>query len=90
MPKPLRARLLRYALYFCAALLCSLLILLWQAPALTQRHLPAWLAKHYGLHLSLGEIDIGLRHPSLAIGPPPCSMTSSSPSSPSIACSSPP
>ncbi|WP_421153561.1 DUF748 domain-containing protein [Aeromonas dhakensis] len=69
MPKPLRARLLRYALYFCAALLCSLLILLWQAPALTQRHLPAWLAKHYGLHLTLGEIDIGLRHPSLAIGP---------------------
>ncbi|HDZ8843704.1 TPA: DUF748 domain-containing protein [Aeromonas dhakensis] len=69
MPKPLRARLLRYALYFCAALLCSLLILLWQAPALTQRHLPAWLAKHYGLHLTLGEIDVGLRHPSLAIGP---------------------
>lgn len=69
MPKPLRARLLRYALYFCAALLCSLLILLWQAPTLTQRHLPAWLAKHYGLHLSLGEIDVGLRHPSLAIGP---------------------
>ncbi|MFM5376635.1 DUF748 domain-containing protein [Aeromonas dhakensis] len=69
MLKPLRARLLRYALYFCAALLCSLLILLWQAPALTQRHLPAWLAKHYGLHLTLGEIDVGLRHPSLAIGP---------------------
>lgn len=69
MPKPLRARLLRYALYFCAALLCSLLILLWQAPALTQRHLPAWLAKHYGLHLTLGEIDVGLRPPSLAIGP---------------------
>ncbi|ASX13490.1 hypothetical protein CK627_14000 [Aeromonas dhakensis] len=69
MPKPLRARLLRYALYFCAALLCSLLILLWQTPTLTQRHLPAWLAKHYGLHLTLGEIDVGLRHPSLAIGP---------------------
>ncbi len=32
MPKPLRARLLRYALYLCAALLISLLILLWQAP----------------------------------------------------------
>ncbi|WP_421183793.1 DUF748 domain-containing protein [Aeromonas dhakensis] len=69
MPKPLRARLLRYALYLCAALLISLLILLWQTPTLTQRHLPSWLAKHYGLHLSLGEIDIGLRHPSLAIGP---------------------
>lgn len=69
MPKPLRARLLRYALYLCAALLLSLLILLWQAPTLTQRHLPTWLAKHYGLHLSLGEIDVGLRHPSLAIGP---------------------
>ncbi|CAJ1837062.1 TPA: DUF748 domain-containing protein [Aeromonas hydrophila] len=69
MPKPLRARLLRYALYLCAALLISLLILLWQAPTLTQHHLPSWLAKHYGLHLSLGEIDVGLRHPSLAIGP---------------------
>ncbi|WP_139705633.1 DUF748 domain-containing protein [Aeromonas hydrophila] len=69
MPKPLRARLLRYALYLCAALLLSLLILLWQTPTLTQRHLPTWLAKHYGLHLSLGEIDVGLRHPSLAIGP---------------------
>ncbi|MFQ2266891.1 DUF748 domain-containing protein [Aeromonas hydrophila] len=69
MPKPLRARLLRYALYLCAALLLSLLILLWQAPTLTQRHLPTWLAKHYGLHLSLGEIDVGLRPPSLAIGP---------------------
>lgn len=69
MPKPLRARLLRYALYLCAALLISLLILLWQTPTLTQRHLPTWLAKHYGLHLSLGEIDVGLRHPSLAIGP---------------------
>ena len=69
MPKPLRARLLCYAFYLCAALLISLLILLWQAPTLTQRHLPTWLAKHYGLHLSLGEIDVGLRHPSLAIGP---------------------
>ena len=44
MPKPLRARLLRYALYLSAVLLISLLILLWQAPTLTQRHLPGWLA----------------------------------------------
>ncbi|MEN9586359.1 MAG: hypothetical protein RLZZ616_3365 [Pseudomonadota bacterium] len=69
MPKPLRARLLRYALYLSAVLLISLLILLWQAPTLTQRHLPGWLAKHYGLNLTLGEISVGLRHPSLAIGP---------------------
>ncbi len=69
MPKSLRARLLRYVLYLSAVLLISLLILLWQAPTLTQRHLPGWLAKHYGLNLTLGEISVGLRHPSLAIGP---------------------
>ncbi|MFM1714898.1 DUF748 domain-containing protein [Aeromonas salmonicida] len=69
MPKPLRVRLLRYTLYLFAALLISLLVLLWQAPTLTQRHLPAWLAKHYGLNLTLGEIHVSLRHPSLAIGP---------------------
>ncbi|WP_413165248.1 DUF748 domain-containing protein [Aeromonas salmonicida] len=69
MPKPLRVRLLRYTLYLFAALLISLLVLLWQAPTLTQRHLPAWLAKHYGLNLMLGEIHVSLRHPSLAIGP---------------------
>ncbi|WP_219592602.1 DUF748 domain-containing protein [Aeromonas salmonicida] len=69
MPKPLRVRLLCYTLYLFAALLISLLVLLWQAPTLTQRHLPAWLAKHYGLNLTLGEIHVSLRHPSLAIGP---------------------
>ncbi len=69
MPKPLRVRLLRYTLYLFAALLISLLVLLWQAPTLTQRHLPAWLAKHYALNLTLGEIHVSLRHPSLAIGP---------------------
>lgn len=69
MPKPLRVRLLRYTFYLFAALLISLLLLLWQAPTLTQRHLPAWLAKHYGLNLTLGEIHVSLRHPSLAIGP---------------------
>ncbi|MGL6048850.1 MAG: DUF748 domain-containing protein, partial [Aeromonas salmonicida] len=69
MPKPLRVRLLRYTLYLFAALLISLLVLLWQAPTLTQRHLPAWLAKHYGMNLTLGEIHVSLRHPSLAIGP---------------------
>ncbi|MDM5101148.1 DUF748 domain-containing protein [Aeromonas salmonicida] len=69
MPKPLRVRLLRYTLYLFAALLISLLVLLWQAPTLTQRHLPAWLAKHYGMNLTLGEIHVSLHHPSLAIGP---------------------
>ncbi|WP_421215757.1 DUF748 domain-containing protein [Aeromonas enteropelogenes] len=69
MPKPLRTRLLRYALYLCAALFIALGILLWQAPTLTQRYLPGWLATHYGLNLTLGEIDVTLRSPSLTIGP---------------------
>nr|WP_042638986.1 DUF748 domain-containing protein [Aeromonas eucrenophila] len=69
MPKPLSARLLRYVLYLCAALLVSLTILLWQAPGLIQRHLPDWLAKHYGLHLTLGEIRVDLRAPALTLGP---------------------
>lgn len=69
MPKPLSLRLLRYALYLCAALLVSLAILLWQAPSLIQRHLPGWLAKHYGLHLALGEIRVNLRSPALTLGP---------------------
>lgn len=76
MLKPLPARLLRYALYLCASLLICVTILLWQAPNLIQRHLPGWLATHYGLHLTLGEIDVGLRSPSLTLGPPPCSTTS--------------
>ena len=69
MLKPLPARLLRYALYLCAALLVSLSILLWQAPNLIQRHLPGWLATHYGLQLTLGKIEVGLRSPSLTLGP---------------------
>nr|WP_033131985.1 DUF748 domain-containing protein [Aeromonas aquatica] len=69
MPKPLSVRLLRYVLYLCAALLVSLTILLWQAPGLIQRHLPGWLAKHYGLHLTLGEIAVNLRSPALTLGP---------------------
>lgn len=69
MPKPLPARLLRYVLYLCAVLLVALAILLWQAPGLTQRHLPDWLAKHYGLQLTLGKIEVALRQPSLTIGP---------------------
>ncbi|MGE6208053.1 DUF748 domain-containing protein [Aeromonas media] len=68
MLKPLPARLLRYALYLCAALLVSLSILLWQAPNLIQRHLPGWLATHYGLQLTLGKIEVGLRSPSLTLG----------------------
>ncbi|MGY3901093.1 DUF748 domain-containing protein [Aeromonas lusitana] len=69
MSKPLPVRLLRYLLYLCAALLIALSILLWQAPGLTQRHLPGWLAKHYGLQLTLGKIEVALRAPSLTIGP---------------------
>ncbi|WOX50131.1 DUF748 domain-containing protein [Aeromonas sp. XH] len=69
MLKPLPARLLRYAFYLCAGLLVCLTLLLWQAPSLIQRHLPGWLATHYGLHLTLGEIKVGLRSPSLTLGP---------------------
>ncbi|MGY3891090.1 DUF748 domain-containing protein [Aeromonas mytilicola] len=69
MLKPLPARLLRYALYLCAGLLICVTILLWQAPNLIQRHLPGWLATHYGLQLTLGKIEVGLRSPSLTLGP---------------------
>ncbi|WP_434476186.1 DUF748 domain-containing protein [Aeromonas veronii] len=69
MPKPLPTRLLRYALYLCVALLIAFVILLWQAPGLAQRHLPGWLAKHYGLQLTLGEIRVSLQTPSLTLGP---------------------
>ncbi|MFM4737356.1 DUF748 domain-containing protein, partial [Aeromonas caviae] len=69
MLKPLPARLLRYALYLFALLLIGITILLWQAPTLIQRHLPGWLATHYGLHLSLGKIEVGIRSPSLVLGP---------------------
>ncbi|MFM5842629.1 DUF748 domain-containing protein [Aeromonas sanarellii] len=69
MLKPLPARLLRYAFYLCAGLLVCVTLLLWQAPSLIQRHLPGWLATHYGLHLTLGEIKVGLRSPSLTLGP---------------------
>ncbi|MDH0027309.1 DUF748 domain-containing protein, partial [Aeromonas caviae] len=69
MLKPLPARLLRYALYLLALLLIGITILLWQAPTLIQRHLPGWLATHYGLHLSLGKIEVGIRSPSLVLGP---------------------
>lgn len=69
MLKPLPARLLRYALYILALLLIGITILLWQAPTLIQRHLPGWLATHYGLHLSLGKIEVGIRSPSLVLGP---------------------
>lgn len=69
MLKPLPARLLRYVLYLLALLLIGITILLWQAPTLIQRHLPGWLATHYGLHLSLGKIEVGIRSPSLVLGP---------------------
>jgi len=74
MLKPLPARLLRYALYLVALLLICVTILLWQAPNLIQRHLPGWLATHYGLHW----------------GPAPCSMSGSSPWCRSKSCGSSP
>ena len=55
--------------YLLALLLIGITILLWQAPTLIQRHLPGWLATHYGLHLSLGKIEVGIRSPSLVLGP---------------------
>ena len=64
-PKP---RLLRYLAYAFLLLLILITLLLWQTPRLVQRYLPGWLAEHYGLQLTLGEIDVGLRNPSLALG----------------------
>ncbi|TNI95029.1 DUF748 domain-containing protein [Aeromonas allosaccharophila] len=64
-PKP---RLLRYLAYAFLLLLILITLLLWQTPRLVQRYLPGWLAEHYGLQLTLGEIDVGLRNPSLTLG----------------------
>ena len=64
-PKP---RLLRYLAYAFLLLLILMTLLLWQTPRLVQRYLPGWLAEHYGLQLTLGEIDLGLRNPSLTLG----------------------
>ncbi|MFQ2919156.1 DUF748 domain-containing protein [Aeromonas allosaccharophila] len=64
-PKP---RLLRYLAYAFLLLLILITLLLWQTPRLIQRYLPGWLAEHYGLQLTLGEIDVGLRNPSLTLG----------------------
>ncbi|WP_429106032.1 DUF748 domain-containing protein [Aeromonas allosaccharophila] len=64
-PKP---RLLRYLAYPFLLLLILITLLLWQTPRLVQRYLPGWLVEHYGLQLTLGEIDVGLRNPSLTLG----------------------
>ncbi|WP_429156917.1 DUF748 domain-containing protein [Aeromonas veronii] len=69
MPASPRARRLRYLVYALLLLLILVSLLLWQTPRLIQRYLPGWLADRYGIHLTLGEIDISLRHPALAIGP---------------------
>ncbi|PKQ76208.1 DUF748 domain-containing protein [Aeromonas sobria] len=63
-----KLRLLRYLAYAFLLLLILITLLLWQTPRLVQRYLPGWLAEHYGLQLTLGEIDVGLRHPSLTLG----------------------
>lgn len=64
-PKP---RLLRYLAYAFLLFLILITLLLWQTPRLIQRYLPGWLAEHYGLQLTLGKIDVGLRNPSLTLG----------------------
>ncbi|WED74780.1 DUF748 domain-containing protein [Aeromonas allosaccharophila] len=64
-PKP---RLLRYLAYAFLLFLILITLLLWQTPRLVQRYLPGWLAEHYGLQLTLGEIDVGLRNPSITLG----------------------
>lgn len=63
-----KLRLLRYLAYAFLLLLILITLLLWQTPRLVQRYLPGWLAEHYGLQLTLGEIEVGLRHPSLTLG----------------------
>lgn len=67
-PASPKLRLLRYLAYAFLLLLILITLLLWQTPRLIQRYLPGWLAEHYGLQLTLGEIDVGLRTPSLTLG----------------------
>ncbi|WP_429195601.1 DUF748 domain-containing protein [Aeromonas veronii] len=67
-PASPKLRLLRYLAYAFLLLLILITLLLWQTPRLLQRYLPGWLAEHYGLQLTLGEIDVGVRNPSLTIG----------------------
>ncbi|MBE8733872.1 DUF748 domain-containing protein [Aeromonas veronii] len=67
-PASPKLRLLRYLAYVFLLLLILITLLLWQTPRLVQRYLPGWLAEHYGLQLTLGEIDVGLRNPSLTLG----------------------
>ncbi|MFL9594679.1 DUF748 domain-containing protein [Aeromonas veronii] len=67
-PASPKLRLLRYLAYAFLLLLILITLLLWQTPRLVQRYLPGWLAEHYGLQLALGEIDVGLRNPSLTLG----------------------
>ncbi|HHQ4781006.1 TPA: DUF748 domain-containing protein [Aeromonas veronii] len=67
-PASPKLRLLRYLAYAFLLFLILTTLLLWQTPRLIQRYLPSWLAEHYGLQLTLGEIDVGLRNPSLTLG----------------------
>ncbi|MGR6423373.1 DUF748 domain-containing protein [Aeromonas veronii] len=67
-PASPKLRLLRYLAYAFLLFLILMTLLLWQTPRLVQRYLPGWLAEHYGLQLTLGEIDVGLRNPSLTLG----------------------
>lgn len=67
-PASPKLRLLRYLAYAFLLLLILMTLLLWQTPRLVQHYLPGWLAEHYGLQLTLGEIDVGLRNPSLTLG----------------------
>ncbi|WP_441254368.1 DUF748 domain-containing protein [Aeromonas sp. A600620] len=67
-PASHKPRFLRYLAYAFLLLLILITLLLWQTPRLIQRYLPGWLAEHYGLQLTLGEIDVGLRTPSLTLG----------------------
>ncbi|WP_421299854.1 DUF748 domain-containing protein [Aeromonas veronii] len=67
-PASPKLRLLRYLAYAFLLLLILITLLLWQTPRLIQRYLPGWLAEHYGLQLMLGEINVGLRNPSLTLG----------------------
>ncbi|MGG2296714.1 DUF748 domain-containing protein [Aeromonas veronii] len=67
-PASPKLRLLRYLAYAFLLLLILITLLLWQTPRLIQRYLPGWLAEHYGLQLMLGEINVGVRTPSLTLG----------------------
>lgn len=69
MAPPSRRLVLKIIAALLLLLLVGLIVVLWQAPALTVRYLPGWLKQEYGLNLTLGKIQVDLAQPLLTLGP---------------------